>query len=402
MRGKLGRSVRLPRRLGVAARLSVCLIALHLLPWLAIPSAAGIRVVEKGDRWLDLALRIQIQYRALDRDGSPSRDRLFFRRLRPTIMGTLTPDWIGKFQADFGGALDGNELVVKDAWVRYLGFKDRGLLLTLGNQTSPFSREFNSSSERQQLVERTFVGDPNWGANNRMLGAKLEGTYPAVSYKVSFGSAAIIPLADRLLFDTPVNGREDHNEGWLTATRLAVHPRGEVILAQDNLDRANRWQLAAGAYSWSGDGDNNTFTGADGRSTRDDRADVESAWGVEIDLAWRGAGFAIDAEYQRIGARAVDGAFSGGVYSLGEARLEKYALEGGYALLGQPLEVVGGYESQYANSYQSTWTPASMGLNYFIDEQRIKAQITYRLGENRHGVPGVGERDLFLQFQYVF
>ena len=154
-----------------------------ILPMLAGLSFAGIVVHEDGDKKIEIGARVQVQYHMEDPDGGESSDELFFRRLRPYIQGSVSKNWLAKVQFDVGKASGDNEVAIKDAWIRYTGWD--GLKLTIGNQKMPFSREFLTSSKRQQLVERTFVGDHNYGTPDRMIGFRLDGA--SDSKKVTWG-----------------------------------------------------------------------------------------------------------------------------------------------------------------------------------------------------------------------
>jgi hypothetical protein len=52
-------------------------------------------------------------------------DRIFFRRLRPYIAGTITKNWWGVIAIEFGENLNENELQVKDAYIRTTGGRTR-------------------------------------------------------------------------------------------------------------------------------------------------------------------------------------------------------------------------------------------------------------------------------------
>jgi len=132
-----------------------CIVAL-----VAVTGAmAGITVYEKDATKLEVGARIQIQYlQAEDSDGD-NADDLFFRRLRPYIAGTVTEDWFGKLELDFGESLDDDDSQIKDAFVEYRGWEY--VKVTIGNSKTTFSREFMTSSGSQQLIERTVVGDHN-------------------------------------------------------------------------------------------------------------------------------------------------------------------------------------------------------------------------------------------------
>ena len=75
---------------------------------------------------------MQLQYLYVDPDDGISRDRIFFRRLHPYIQGSVTRNWDGKIQVDFG---DAEEVAIKDAYMRYKGWKN--LELYIGNTKSP-------------------------------------------------------------------------------------------------------------------------------------------------------------------------------------------------------------------------------------------------------------------------
>lgn len=120
--------------------------------------------------------------------------------------------WKGKFQFDIGQAEDDNELAIKDAYMQYTGFE--ALKIAVGNAPFPFSREFLTSSKRQQLVERTFVGDHNYGTPDRNVGVHVTGELARqLTWGISGASASIDPDNEKLDFDTPVNKDSDFNEG---------------------------------------------------------------------------------------------------------------------------------------------------------------------------------------------
>lgn len=390
--------MQLHRRAALCA--AVLTVTALLLP--TLPAAAGVEVYRDGDRYVEVGGRIQLQYHAVDPDAGDSEDEVFFRRLRPYVEGSVTEGWTGKIQVDFGGASGSNEVSVKDAYLRYSGH-DR-ITVTVGNQKPPFSREFLVSSKRQQLVERTFVGDHNYGAPDRFAGVRLDGESASglFHWAGSFGAAAVDPDAFKLDFDSPANRNEDFNEGWLAAGRLELQPLGAFDDAQGDLDHGPlRLSLATAAFTWSNDGDNNTYT-ANGVATSASRADVDEATGWELSAGLRGGGLSLDAQVQRVEGDTVDPGFSGGLYRLGTTELEQVTLEGGYTVVPQRLELVAGWESQDADGYQDAWTRTSFGLNYFLNGHKLKGQLTYRLGENLDGIPGADADELFLQLQYVF
>jgi len=387
------------RKGAVCTALFIAVLA--ILP--AAPARAGFEVYRDGDKFVEIGGRIQLQYHAVDPDGGDSEDEIFFRRLRPYIEAGIRKDWLAKIEFDVGDAAGTNEVAVKDSYVRYTGFKAADF--TLGNQKAGFSRSFLISSKEQEVVERPFVGDHNYGVPNHMLGALLDGKAlgDKLVWVASLGSASIDPDARRVDFDTPANSEDDFNQGWLTVGRLELHPLGPTKSGQGDLSHGPlRVVVATSAFSWSNDDDNNTYTAAGNVATSASKADVDQVTGYELSAGLRGSGLSADVEFNVIDADTVDPRFTGGVYVDGSTQLEQLAVQAGYMVIANRLEVVGTWESQDADGYTDTWTRTSFGLNYFVDAHKLKSQLTYRMGENLDGVPGKDADELFLQFQYAF
>ncbi len=370
---------------------------------LASPAAAGVVVYEEDGKKIEIGGRIQLQYASTDAVGDQTRDQVFFRRLRPYIAGTVTENWWGKIQFDFGKSVDSDEIAVKDAFMQYLGWDN--MKFTIGNSKTPFSREFLASSKRQQTVERGFVGDHNFGTPDRQLGFKLEGNNDNkhVTWALALGAQHHDPDARRIDFDTPVNNKSDWNEGVVVAGRVDFHPWGHVKFDQGDFHSDEvKFNFSLAAFTWTNDDDNNTYTNALGLSTSSSKADLDSAEGFEISAGLRGRGLSIDAEYQLISADTLDSSFTGGVYRDGTTDLDKFQIEGGYMLPGNRFELVAAWEMLDADNYQDTWEATELGVNYFWNKHKTKVQFTYRMGENLLGVSGDDTDTLFVQFQYVF
>ncbi len=364
------------------------------------PAFAGITVYDKDGKYIEIGGRLQLQYHVTSPDGGDSEDELFFRRLRPYIEGSVTEKWEGKIQFDIGKGSDDNEVAVKDAFMRYKGDKFN---VTIGNMKPFFSREFLTSSKRQQLVERTFSGDHNYGSPDRALGVGLNGK--SESQKVTWGAFAgqanIDPDAKKLDFDSPVNRNSDFNEGWLASGRVDFHPQGELKMEQGYFKGDLKTTIGVAAFTWSNDDDNNTRTEG-GVLTSSSKPDVDSANGFEISGGLRVNGFSVDAEVQSIAADTVDSLFSGGVFQNGTTDLSKFSLEGGFMVKPETTEIVAGYETLDADGYQDAWNRTSVGVNYFWNKHKVKVQGTYRIGENLNGVRGSDADEIFVQFQFVF
>lgn len=381
-------------------RVLTAALGLALAAATASPVLAGIVVYEEGDKKVEVGGRIQLQYMREDPDGGSSSDTLFFRRLRPYIMGTVSEHWMAKIQFDLGKAEDDNEVAVKDA---YLEYAKGNIKVTIGNAKHGFSREFLTSSKRQQLVERSFVGDHNFGTPDRIAGVRLSGHNASkkVSYVIGVGQASHDPNAAVMDFDTPVNRHDDWNEGNIVSGRVDFHPLGPVKFDQGDFS-SDHWgvTVGVGAFTWGNDDDNNSYT-AMGVSTDPGKADLDSADGVEISAGVRGHGFSADAEYQMIDGETVDPMFTGGIYMTGDAELDKMALEAGY-MVGGNVEIVAGWDSFDAATYMDDYTRTSVGLNYFVNKHKLKFQATYRMEENVFGVAGADSDVFFGQAQFVF
>ncbi|MFQ5441115.1 MAG: porin [Thermodesulfobacteriota bacterium] len=364
--------------------------------------ASGITVYQNGEKFVKVGGRIQLQYHLTDPDAGTSSDKIFFRRLRPFIEGSVHKDWIGKFQWDMGEASGDNEIAIKDAYIEYRGFKD--VKVQLGNTYFRFSREALTSSKKQELIERTFVGDHNYGSPDRNAGVAVLGTQmdKKIEYGVSVAAADVDPDQNKLDFDSPINKSSDFNQGWMYGARVSFHPFGHLGLSQGDLKKGDlKGTVTVAGFGWNNDGDNNTYTTA-GVDNGSGKPDVDSVTGFEASGAIRYMGASLDAEYNIFNADTVDDTFTGGIYRNGTTELTNFAVEGGYMVVPGRLEVVAGYQSQDADNYATEWTRTSFGANLFLHGHDIKAQATYRIGKDLKGVTGTDENELFVQAQYVF
>jgi len=384
-----------------------CVMLIGLLVAPGSGEASGITIYKDGDKYVKVGGRIQLQYHLEDQDTGSSddekTDEVFFRRLRPYIEGSIHKDWKGKFQFDYGKAEGDNEMAVKDAYMQYKGFE--GVKITVGNANFPFSRELLTSSKTQQLVERTFAGDHNYGTPDRNAGIHLTGGFmdEKVTWGASIASASIDPDAKKLDFDTPVNRNDDFNEGWMYGGRIDFHPMGYLKMSQGDFKRDEiKATFGIAAYGWGNDDDNNSYTDDNDMTLSSSKADVDSVTGFEVSGAFRGYGISVDAEYNIFNVETIDETFTGGIYEDGETELVNYAIEGGYMVIPSKLELVAGYQVQDADNYDEEWTRTSVGVNYFFKKHDIKLQTTYRIGENKDGVEDNDLDELFVQMQYVF
>ena len=385
----------------LAAGSAALLVSCSLL---ATSAGAGVVVYEDGDKKVEIGGRVQLQYLLEDPEDGDSSDDLFFRRLRPYITGSVTKDWSGKFQFDFGKADGSNEVAVKDAYMQYKGWNN--LKLTIGNSKTPFSREFLTSSKRQQTVERGFVGDHNFGTPDRQLGFKLEGQNDSkkVTWALAVGGQQHDPDAKKMDFDTPANNSSDWNDGWVVGGRVDFHPNGFMKFDQGDF-RSDKvlYNFSLAGFSWTNDDDNNTFIDvATGLNTSSSKADLDSANGFEVSAGLRGKGVSVDAEYQMVSGDTVDPTFTGGLYRNGTTDLDKLHIEGGVMLPNKKVELVGKWQSLDADNYDTSWDVTEFGFNYFWNKHKVKVQFTYRSEDNVNGVQDENEDKFFMQWQYVF
>ena len=360
-------------------------------------TAGGVKYANEDGDYVKLGGRIQLQYHMTDPEGDTSTDELLFRRFRPYIEGSVHEDWKGKFQFDLGKG----KVAVKDAYFKYSGFD--AMAVTFGNANFCFSRELLTSSKTQQLVERTFVGDHNYGTPDRQAGVHVGGSLleDMLTWNVGVAKAALDPSNKKLDFDTVVqqDAGSDWLEGDLFGGRVEFFPLGKFKHSQGDFSGDLKAAIAIAGFSWENDGDHVNTEEDDTISD----SDVDSVTGFEVSGALRVAGLSVDAQFNSFDSDLVHGsAGSDGIYRDGTTTLESYAVEGGYMVVPARLELVAGYQSQDADGYETAWDRTSFGANVFVAKHDIKYQVTYRMGENKDGSDGKDVDELFVQAQYVF
>jgi hypothetical protein len=371
---------------------------------------AGIKVYEDGDRFIEIGARIQMQYLYISEDPregqTDSQDTIFFRRLRPYIAGSVTRNWWGKIQFDFGKALDANEVAVKDAYMQYVGWKNHRIFI--GNSKTVFSREFLTSSKRQQTVERWFVGQHNFGSPDRMLGFRVDGHTDSekLEYKLNVGGESFDPDNRRMDFDTPVNDAGDFTLGWVGAGRLTYFFTEPFRRDQGDFKRGSmKFVIEGAAFAWTNNDNELTYTEEiDGIQvcTNESKCDLDSANGWELSGGMRGHGFSVDLEYNQILGEMIAGNVNSGMYVNGETTIKKWQLEGGYMLDNLPLELVYKRDSMDTDGYARKWYANDFGINYFFNQHKAKVQVVYRMESNVNGVDGDDRNQLVMQWQFVF
>lgn len=348
--------------------------------------------ISDGDKFIEAGARIQLQYKVDDPAAGSKTDDIFFRRLRVRLAGSTHKDWKGQVEWDMGKADDDNEVSVKETWMMYSGWKN--MTLRIGNSSFPFSREFMTPYTKQQLVERTFVGDLNYGTPDKNVGLHFRGQNgdKKLTYRASASIGSVRSDDTKLRFNTPVNDATGHTDGYIIGGRVDYHPLGFVKFQQGDFSGKTRFTLGAAAYSWNNDSDIVTATPAE---------DVDSITALEISGGFRSHGFSVDAQYNTFDSELVDATHTGGLYRNGKTTLNNAAIEGGY-MFDNKFELVAGYQSQDADNYATSWNRTSVGANWFIKGNDIKVQLSYRIGENLDGVSGKDKDEIFLQTQFDF
>ena len=345
---------------------------------------------------------VQTQYENTTEDGT-TEDRVLFRRIMLDVTGRLIEGWLGRVQVDLAPATEGDGITVKDAWLRYVGFEDRGLTITLGNQKLPYSRSVMTSSSRRGLVERPLAGDRAFGSPGRSLGIKLDGHLgETVRWSGMLASMHQRPDADQLRLDGRAEAEDDWNEGPLVNGRIEWQPRGTVALEQSAFDvRDLRYTVAAASYYWRNDGDQNLYTD-DGIAIARDAVDLQDAVGFEVSSAVRAPRTSIDIEFQRVSGNTVDNSFTGGIYTNGSTRLYKTGIEAGYMAIASRLEVLGGFGTLAIRDRDALWYQPAAGLAWYLAQHRLKFQAMHREEFNAMGISGARGRATFVQAQFAF
>ncbi|OFW11551.1 MAG: hypothetical protein A3H96_22895 [Acidobacteria bacterium RIFCSPLOWO2_02_FULL_67_36] len=356
------------------------------------------------DDTLSFSGYLQPQYERIDRSGAEPRDRVFFRRMVLIVSARPTPEWAGTILFDLAPASSGGSLVIKDAFLQYVGWKDRGLTITFGNQKLPFSRAYLVAASRRGLVERPFPGDRSVGSPGRAIAVKVDqwNTARTLFWSGALASSLQSPDPGEVRVDGIAEARPGWSEGVMAAGRVEWHPLGETPRGQGAFGSA-QWRVtyAVAGYVWRNDGD---ITPSEAQSGGADavRADASAAHGIELSTGLRGHRVSLDAEYERIAASARDRALTAGLYADGEARLHKAGVEAGYMVRQHTLEIVAGADLLAADAFGRAWTRASAGLSWYAAWPTVRFQMMERVSRNDHGVSGAHSHATYVQAQFAF
>jgi len=370
------------------------------------PAADGFMLYQSGTQYLKFGGRVQVQYHKNDLDPGTDTEDVFFRRVTPYLEAGLGKDWLARAQVELVSSSTGRrKTAYKDNYLQYKGVKN--IQINIGNAGFPYSREFLTSAERQQFVERTVTGNRSYGVPYRNLGVHVLGQCAdtRISYGLSVASATLHQDTTKILFDSPLDRVDPYQSGWIAGGRVDYHPYGKLAFSQGDFDGKTKATVGVAAYTWNNNG-HTLYTNPGGISTSTTKNDVDQIRAIELSGAVRYRGLSADAEYNKIDADAVDrnftGTGSGNLYKNGHAALHSYMAKGGYMAIANKLELVAGYQGLEADTYKKAWTTAFVGANWFFNKHDLKLQTTFARSKDVKGAPGKDQDELFAQLQAVF
>lgn len=355
------------------------------------PAAAGPRVYEDGeDRWVELGFLIQLQYRLYAPQNGGNQNDVWARRLRPMVSAGFHEDWQSIIELDFGAGSGGQTYSVTLRWVsiQYIGIPQARL--SLGSFKNWFSREFNTSSSRLQLIERTFVGDNAYGNPGYTIGFSWDQSLfgDRLFLAANLGAQNLSTDSSQMAFRSPANGDSTDNRGWSAAMRIDIYAVGRGAYSkepysykispydQSALTRDGPWVLSfsLGGYAWWNQDGNNGFC-RDPDPTN--CVDLQNAFGMEVSAGVRGHGLSADVEYQLIRGHAIDDEYTGGLYVAGRTWLHKATANAGYMVVNEHLELVAGWSILDATRYAVPWNRVIVGLNGFVKGPHVRFSVDY-------------------------
>jgi len=364
-------------------------------------------VFSDGDKKLEIGGRAHLQYLRVDPDNGETIDDIGFRRLRVEIDTSINKYWGAQIEWDFG---EGDELDINagesngelvDGYIEYK--HSNGGKLRLGHtRVVQFGRSDLTSSNYAHQVERTLVGSTNSGVPGRQtgigwLGERKDDT--KFIWDLGFAFAEIDPANNQIDFDSEVTSEEENSEGLIVGGRLQYFPFGYFAERHDNFDGKSKLGFALAAFRWDNDGDQRGLDSGD--------PDIEEIIGIELSSAYRGHGLSIDAQYNNFSAEAVTadlGKIGGNTIfeANGDVGLDVYAIEVGYAVIPEKLQIALSYALQDAEPYADEFTQAQIGATYYFKKHDVKLQASYRIEESIDGAIGNDTDTFFMQAQYLY
>jgi len=367
-------------------------VIMAMVSAVAAPVDAGPRIYEErdGDRWVEVGILLQLQYRLTKPQDGPIENDIWMRRLRPMISAGFNEDWQAIVELGFGAGAGGENYSVTLRWVSFQYVGVRSSRLSIGSFKNWFSREFNTSSSRLQIIERTFVGDNAFGNPGYTIGVTWDQLVAndRVFYAANLGAQNAGTLASEMAFRSPANGNSTDNTGWSAAARIDMYAVGRAVYSKEpysykispydkrDFAEARSWVLSfsVGGYAWWNQHNND---GGCPQADPDACVDLDNAFGFEASSGLRGFGLSADVEYQFIRGNTVGGNYTGGLYVNGMTHLHKATVNAGYMAVPKHLEVVGGWSVLSASAYRTPWNQVIVGLNGFVKSYHIRFSADY-------------------------
>jgi hypothetical protein len=346
---------------------------------------------------------VQPQFeRVVLREGTEPTDHALLRRAVLTVDAAPLAGWSGRVQVDLGPLTTRNDILLRDAYLRYTGWASRGLTVTIGNQKLPYSRSYLVPAMRRGLIERPVTGTRSLGTPGRSLSVKLDGRIATIwQWSAAVASTLHDPDIAVVHLDGVAESAADWNEGVLAAGRVELHPLGPMAAGQGDFGGPPRVMLALGGYTWTNDGDRDTYTSG-GRSTSATHADLDHARALEASAAFRGHRLSVDAEYHHLTGRTVDPAFTGGVYRAGAVAMDAFSVEGGVMIVARRLEALAMIDGLAVGAHDATAYGPAFGAAYYFAGHDLKLSLMHRYTVNVQGTAGVGAHATSAQAQIVF
>lgn len=356
---------------------------------------------DTSDRWLDFGIIVQAEYMNNNPNNGPSSEYLFFRRLRPVIMGGFG-DWQAVLMMDYGAGQNGDNYQSSVRWadIEYTGIFQSHV--RFGSFKPWFSSELLTLGPHLLNIERSPVGNTNYGNPDYMLGVAWDQMLPSrkLAYYVSAGLEDHTQDVTQMSMRSPAYAPNGSNQGAIVTGRVDYMLLGEMEydprpLHTPTPSAYNRsdfhtpyWRMlvSSAVYGWWNDGTSNPYT-KNGASTSTTQADLQRSLGVEVSTGLRGFGFTTNVEYQYIRGDLVVNNFTGGLYANGSTNMNKFLVSTGY-MLPHDIEPVVAWSMIDASGFQRSLMQTTVGVNWFVKKYAIRFAADYSFVNNNNGVPG--------------
>lgn len=356
---------------------------------------------DETDRWLDFGIIIQTEYLNNAPSAGASSEYLFFRRLRPVVMGGFG-DWQGVIMMDFGAGQNGNNYQSSVRWadIEYTGFYQAHA--RFGSFKPWFSAELLTLGPHLLNVERSNLGNTNYGNPDYLLGVGWDQMLPGrrLAYYASVGLEDHAQGVTQMQMRSPAYAPSGSNQGVIATGRVDYMVFGEMVYDARPLHTPSpsvynrsdfhspfwRMLVSTAAYGWWNDGTSNPYT-VDGASTSTTNADLDRAYGVEVSSGLRGHGFSGNVEYQFVRGDLLARAFTGGLYADGRTNLNKLLVSTGY-MLPCDVEPVVAWSAVDATGFRQALTQTTVGVNWYVKKYGVRFAADYSFVNNNNGSPG--------------